>query len=80
MNKTKEGVAAIHNNIRKILKGRKRGYRGFELKNLYYRRYGTLYQESGFTARLREMGDVVCDLSTYRYNLECNLNPIKGVE
>jgi hypothetical protein len=69
MNKTRIGQATIHFNIRRLLKGRKRGLRCFEIRNLYILRYKHRYSESGFSARLREMRDVRCNLTNYTYKL-----------
>ncbi len=70
MNKTREGKASIHQNIRKLLKLRKKGLKCYELRDLYNAAYGKYYSESGFSARLREMKEVVCNLSDYTYSLE----------
>ena len=67
MSNSSEGTATIHRNIRKLLKGRKRGLRAFAIRDLYNHRYNKFYSESGFTARLREMKDIKCDLSSYEY-------------
>ena len=69
MNKHKLGVADIHVNIRKLMKGLKRGLRCHELRNLYSIKHGHYYSESGFSARLREMKDVKCNLSNFTYAL-----------
>ncbi len=70
MNKHSIGKATIHQNIRKLLKLRKRALKCHELRDLYNAAFGKYYSESGFSARLREMSDMQCDLSTYRYSLE----------
>ena len=69
MNKHKEGLADIHRNIRKLLKNRKQGMRCASIRDLYSHRYGKYYSESGFSARLREMKDVKCNLSSFEYSL-----------
>lgn len=69
MNKYTQGTATIHQNIRKILRGLKRGLPAWEITGRYARRFGKLYSDSAMTARTREMGDVVCNLSTYKYTL-----------
>jgi len=69
MDKHKNGIADIHRNIRKLLKNQKKGLRSYTIRDMYARRYGKHYSESGFTARLREMGDIVCDRRTYEYTL-----------
>lgn len=69
MNKAKAGLATIHQNLRKILKGRKRGVKAWEIVIIYARRFGKLYSDSAITARLREMLDVFCNLSDYTYRL-----------
>ena len=69
MNKYKEGVADIHNNLRKILKGKKKGLQAYKIQQKYSEKFGKLYSESSITARLREIKDVHCNLSTYRYIL-----------
>jgi hypothetical protein len=70
MDKHSEGIASIHNNIRKMLKGRKRGLKGWEIQQGYLARYGKRYSESSITARLRQMMDVSCNLSNYTYRLQ----------
>ena len=69
MNKYKEGAATIHQNIRKILRDRKRGLEAWEITSRYARKFGKLYSDSAITARIREMGDVTCHLTTYKYTL-----------
>ena len=69
MNQYKEGTATIHQNIRKILRGLKRGLPAWEITGRYARRFGTLYSDSAITARTREMLDVNCSLTTYKYTL-----------
>lgn len=70
MNKNAEGIANIHNNIRNILKGRKRGLQAWQVVERYRVRYGKRYSESGITARLRECRDVSCNLSDYTYSIQ----------
>lgn len=65
------GDSKIHRNIRKLLEGAKRGLRCYELRDLYAKTFGKFYSESGFSARLREMADVICNLSDYTYSLKC---------
>jgi len=64
-----EGVSTIHCNLRKLLAGRKRGLRAFEICNLYFNRYKKRYSDAAMTARFREMQDIVCNLSGYTYML-----------
>jgi hypothetical protein len=70
MNKYREGVATIHGNIRKILRGRKRGLKAYEIVNEYARKFKVVYSDSAMTARMREMKDIKCNLSNYHYTLE----------
>ena len=72
MNKRKEGISEIHINIRKILKGRKKGLKAYEICHYYFARFDKLYSDSTMTARMREMRDVRCDSTgnSYRYKLE----------
>lgn len=70
MNNTKEGLSATQHNLRSILKGSKRGLKGYELCDIYLIQFKKRYSESAMTARLREMADISCNLSTYRYSLE----------
>jgi len=69
MDKYKTGVATIHQNLRKLLKGRKGGYKAWELVLMYARRFGKLYADAAITARLREMRDVTCRKSDYTYSI-----------
>lgn len=69
MNKTKAGKATIHQNIRKILRGRNRGLPAWEIANWYYFKFGKMYSDASLSARIREMSDVTCNLSTYKYTL-----------
>lgn len=70
MNKYTVGEADIHLNIRKIMQGRKRGLKCYEIRDLYFKRFGKYYSESGFSARLREMNDIKCNLSDNTYLME----------
>jgi hypothetical protein len=70
MDKYKEGTAAIHANIRKVMKGLKRGLQGWQIQERYQVKYGHRYSESSITRRLREMADVNCDRKTNCYSLE----------
>lgn len=69
MNKYREGKATIHFRIIKLLKGRKRGLRCHEIRNLYSIKHNHYYSESGFSARLREIANIKCNLSDYTYKL-----------
>lgn len=69
MNKYKEGIATIHNNLRKLLNSYKRGLKAWEICDIYLRRFKIKYSDSAMTARLREMADVVCNLSNYTYSI-----------
>jgi len=73
MNKYNAGIATIHTNIRKILKGRKRGIQAWKVSLLYARRFGTMYSDASITARFRQMNDVVCNLSDYTYSIKENV-------
>jgi len=69
------GTSKIHANIRKLLKHKTQGLRCYAIRDLYKETYGKFYSESGFSARLREMADVVCNLSDYTYTINaqnCN--------
>ncbi len=70
MNRTKEGISATHHNIRSILKGSKHGLKAYEICDTYLIQFKKRHSESALTARLREMRDVKCNLSNYRYSLE----------
>jgi hypothetical protein len=70
MNKTKEGLSTTQHNIRSILKGSKHGLKAYEICDTYLIQFKRQYESSTMTARMREMGDVTCNLSTYRYSLE----------
>ena len=69
MNKTKEGLSDTQHNIRSILKGNKHGLKAYEICAIYLIQFKKQYSESATTARMREMSDVNCNLSTYRYSL-----------
>ena len=68
MDKYKNGVATIHQNIRKLLKRRK-PMPAWVICNLYEQRYGKRYSDSAMTARLRQMRDIICNHSTYEYEI-----------
>jgi hypothetical protein len=68
MNKHQLGIADIHVNFRKIMTPGKE-LKAWQIQVAYLREYGKRYSESSITARLREMKDVRCDLSTYTYKL-----------
>ena len=70
MNKYTHGIATIHNNLRKLLKGRKRGLQAWQICRLYARRFGKMYSDSSITARIREMIDIVCNLADYTYKMK----------
>ena len=69
MKKYAKGLADIHHNLRKILKGRRRGMLSWELCLAYQSKFGRRYSDASITARLREMADIECNLSTYRYTI-----------
>ena len=69
MKKTKAGVSTKQHNIRSILKGSKHGLKGYEVCDIYCSQFKERCSESATTARMREMHDVTCNLSTYRYSL-----------
>jgi hypothetical protein len=69
MNKTKEGKSSMHTNIRRMMRAVRCGMKCFELRDLYFSMFKKMYSESAFSARLREMKDVVCNLSDYTYSL-----------
>jgi len=69
MNKTKAGVSTKQHNIRSILRGSKHGLKGHEVCAIYFIQFKEMCSESATTARMREMSDVSCNLSTYRYSL-----------
>lgn len=69
MNKTKAGMSATQHNIRSILRGSKHGLKSYEVCEIYFIQFKMRYSESATTARMREMSDVSCNLSTYRYSL-----------
>jgi len=69
MDKHKLGIADTHNLIRKILRGLKRGLRGCDIKNRL-EKYDVYMSDAAATARIRQMKDVSCNLSTYFYTLE----------
>ena len=67
MNRTKDGESNLHDKIRMILIKNKRFMKAWEIVNAIFEATGFRYSESGMTARLREMKDVVCNLSKYTY-------------
>jgi hypothetical protein len=69
MDKRKNGVSDIHCNLRELLRPIDMGLMGFEICEIYFHKYHRRYSDSTMTARLREMSDVVCDLSDYTYRL-----------
>ena len=68
MNKQNEGIADVQNKIRKILKGG-RSLESWRITQEYRVRFKKQYSDASITARMRQMSDVVCDLSTYQYKL-----------
>jgi hypothetical protein len=72
MNKTKEGKASVHQNLRAIFKAKKKPMRAWHLQAFYLEMFGKRYSESSITARLREMLDVSCNLTDYTYMLIIN--------
>ena len=72
MNKTKEGGADTHINLRKIFKAKKKPMKAWHLQAFYLEMFGKRYSESSITARLREMMDVKCNLTDYTYTLIIN--------
>jgi len=69
MNKRTLGISEIHCNLRELLGSMDVGLRGFEICEIYFHKYHRRYSDSTMTARLREMSDIVCDLSNYTYTL-----------
>lgn len=69
MNKTKAGLSTTQHNLRSILRGSKHGLKAYEICDTYLIQFKKRYSESGITARLRQMQDVSCNLSTYRYSI-----------
>ena len=69
MDKRAEGISTIHCNLRRFLKGRRRGKKAGEICDIYNAIYNTNYGDATMTARFREMRDMVCDLSDYTYRL-----------
>ena len=70
MDNTKAGLSATQHNIRSILRGSKHGLKAYEVCEIYFIQFKKRYSESATTARMRQMADVHCNLSTYRYSLE----------
>ena len=68
MDKYKNGVATVHQNIRKLIKRRK-PMRAWVICDLYEQRYGKRYSDSTMTARFRQMRDIICNHSTHEYEL-----------
>jgi len=69
MNKTRLGLADLQECIRGVLRAADRGMRSWEIEECTRVMVGRRYSDSSISARLREMEDVTCDLSTYRYTL-----------
>lgn len=70
MNKTKEGLSSAHYVLRDILKFSDKALKAWEIGVQYLKITGKRMSESSITARLREMRDVSCCLSTYTYTME----------
>ena len=70
MNKTKAGLADSQQFIRRILKAAKRGMKAWEICAAYSILVGKRMSESAMTARIREMGDIICNLSDYTYSIK----------
>ena len=70
MDKYKEGISGVHQNIREILKRRRSAPKAWHIQAVYLRIYGKRYSESSITARLREMADVTCNLTDYTYSIK----------
>ena len=70
MDKYKDGESQQQDNIRSLFKAAARPLKGWEITEMYHAVFGRRYSESGTTARLRQMPDVWCNLSTYEYSLE----------
>lgn len=67
MNKQKLGKSFIHSVIDKILLGRTRGLKAWEVNNHIERLTGRKYSDSSTTARMREMNHIKCNLSDNTY-------------
>ena len=67
MNKQKLGKSFIHSVIDKILLGRKRGLKAWQVNNHIERLIGRKYSDSSTTARMREMKHIKCNLSDNTY-------------
>ena len=70
MDKHKAGVADSQQFIRRILKAAKRGMKAWEICAAYFIMAGKRMSESAMTARIRQMMDVVCNLSDYTYSIK----------
>lgn len=70
MNKTEAGLADSQHAIRRILKAAKRGMKAWEICAAYLILIGKRMSESAMTARIRQMMDVVCNLSDYTYSIK----------
>ena len=68
MDRYREGVSDQHNNYRSIFKAVNRPLLGWEITAMYLAMFHKRYSDSSTTARLREMPDVWCNLSTHEYN------------
>lgn len=70
MDRTNEGIASIHHNLRKIFTAKKKPMKAWHLQSFYLEMFGKRYSESSITARLRQMRDVSCNLTDYTYTLK----------
>jgi hypothetical protein len=70
MNKRELGKADIHENIREIFRIVKKPLPCYAARDLYNSIFNKYYLDSTFSARMREMSDIKCNLSTYEYYLE----------
>lgn len=78
MNNYTKGNAKVHHNIRQIMKSYPMPLKGWHIQARYQKLFGKRYSESTITARLREMKDVICNLSTYTYTLEGSYGKSSG--
>ena len=69
MDKYKLGIAQVHNNLRKLLTGRKRPLRLWQIVALYTKRFKVMMEATTIAARMRQMRDVVCNLTDYTYSI-----------
>ena len=69
MDKTKEGIASIHQNLRQIFTAKKKPMKAWHIQAFYKQMFNKRYSESSITARLRQMADVSCNLTDYTYTL-----------